>query len=63
MMPVKIDNQQPDGLNVQFGSFLFDTWEEAFQFILFVEKEYRKKMLTDEEILKTIENIRKMEAD
>jgi hypothetical protein len=39
MTNVKIKSIQPDGLAVSFNEpFIFDTWEEAFNFIIAVEK-------------------------
>lgn len=40
-MKVVIQSQSPDGLNVRFKHpFLFDTWQETFEFIQLVEEAY-----------------------
>jgi len=38
-MKIIIQDEQPDGLSIHYeGKFLFNTWEEAFKFIIAVEK-------------------------
>ena len=39
MTNIRIKDAPPDGLSVKFeDEFIFDTWEEAFKFIIAVEK-------------------------
>jgi hypothetical protein len=41
MTDIRIRDCEPDGLKVKFeGDFIFNTWKEAFDFIIAVEKAY-----------------------
>ena len=53
-MPVEIDQCQPDGLTVKFAPFIFDTYQEAFDFILEVDELNRKSMMESREKTKKL---------
>jgi hypothetical protein len=52
MLPVEIDQCQPDGLTVKFAPFIFDTYQEAFDFILAVDELNRKSMMESRKRMK-----------